>query len=76
MPTLFLDAKNRSTKGKSITHDLILPSLNNQEKLQLEIDIESTVEDYERIPIEDYGLAMLKGMGWKEGVGIGKNPSR
>ncbi|XP_052284574.1 G-patch domain and KOW motifs-containing protein-like [Dreissena polymorpha] len=29
--------------------------------------------DYEEIPIEAFGLAMLKGMGWKEGEGIGRN---
>ncbi|XP_076440641.1 G-patch domain and KOW motifs-containing protein-like [Babylonia areolata] len=29
--------------------------------------------DYEQIPIEQFGFAMLRGMGWKEGQGIGKN---
>lgn len=23
-----------------------------------------TMKDYERVPVEDFGLAMLKGMGW------------
>ncbi|XP_018580756.2 G-patch domain and KOW motifs-containing protein [Scleropages formosus] len=32
----------------------------------------STEADYERVPVEAYGLAMLKGMGWKEGEGIGR----
>ncbi|XP_077369469.1 G-patch domain and KOW motifs-containing protein [Festucalex cinctus] len=32
----------------------------------------STEEDYERVPVEGYGLAMLKGMGWKKGEGIGR----
>lgn len=27
---------------------------------------ESTIDDYERIPIEQYGLAILRGMGYKE----------
>lgn len=27
---------------------------------------ECTLEDYERVPIEDFGAAMLRGMGWKE----------
>ncbi|XP_034027412.1 G-patch domain and KOW motifs-containing protein [Thalassophryne amazonica] len=31
----------------------------------------STVTDYENVPVEAYGLAMLKGMGWKPGDGIG-----
>ncbi|XP_046741415.1 G-patch domain and KOW motifs-containing protein [Diprion similis] len=34
---------------------------------------ESTLEDYESIPIDAYGMAMLRGMGWKPGKGIGKN---
>lgn len=28
--------------------------------------------DYEQVPIEQYGLAMLRGMGWEEGHGVGK----
>ncbi|XP_077432397.1 G-patch domain and KOW motifs-containing protein [Vanacampus margaritifer] len=32
----------------------------------------STDEDYERVPVEGYGLAILKGMGWKKGEGIGR----
>lgn len=34
---------------------------------------ESTAEDYENIPINKFGLAMLRGMGWEETKGIGKN---
>ncbi|KAJ8411966.1 hypothetical protein AAFF_G00142330 [Aldrovandia affinis] len=32
----------------------------------------STDADYDSVPVEAYGLAMLKGMGWKEGEGIGR----
>ncbi|KAM9341827.1 G-patch domain and KOW motifs-containing protein [Pholidichthys leucotaenia] len=32
----------------------------------------STEADYESVPVEAYGLAMLKGMGWKKGKGIGR----
>ncbi|KAM9752085.1 G-patch domain and KOW motifs-containing protein [Menidia menidia] len=32
----------------------------------------STEADYESIPVEAYGLAMLKGMGWKKEEGIGR----
>lgn len=38
----------------------------------LEEKAEPTIEDYENVPISDYGLAMLRGMGWKEGTVIGK----
>ncbi|CAG9566111.1 unnamed protein product [Danaus chrysippus] len=29
--------------------------------------VESTLDDYESVPIQDFGLAMLRGMGWTEG---------
>jgi hypothetical protein len=29
---------------------------------------ESTLEDYERVPVEQFGAALLRGMGWKEGT--------
>ncbi|ODN04377.1 G patch domain and KOW motifs-containing protein [Orchesella cincta] len=32
---------------------------------------QSSLDDYERIPIDQFGLAMLRGMGWKETEGIG-----
>lgn len=32
---------------------------------------ESTLHDYERTPIDVFGEAMLRGMGWKEGEAIG-----
>ena len=28
---------------------------------------------YEAMPIEEFGMAMLRGMGWKEGMGVGRN---
>ncbi|OUM70204.1 hypothetical protein PIROE2DRAFT_56889 [Piromyces sp. E2] len=34
---------------------------------------ESTLEDYERIPIEEFGAAMLRGMGWEKGKAVGRN---
>ncbi|KAI4460391.1 g patch and kow-containing [Holotrichia oblita] len=34
---------------------------------------ESTLDDYNNIPINDFGMAMLRGMGWSESSGIGKN---
>ncbi|KAL4113973.1 hypothetical protein QTP88_017517 [Uroleucon formosanum] len=33
----------------------------------------STAEDYESVPIDKFGLAMLRGMGWKPTKGVGKN---
>jgi len=36
----------------------------------------STLEDYDRIPVADFGLAMLRGMGWKAEEGIGLKNKR
>lgn len=32
---------------------------------------ESTLEDYESIPVEQFGMAVLRGMGWRPDEGIG-----
>ncbi|NP_001233090.1 uncharacterized protein LOC100568797 [Acyrthosiphon pisum] len=42
--------------------------INSQEGMEM-----STAEDYESIPIDKFGLAMLRGMGWKPTKGVGKN---
>uniref|UniRef100_H3A2E3 G-patch domain and KOW motifs-containing protein n=1 Tax=Latimeria chalumnae TaxID=7897 RepID=H3A2E3_LATCH len=42
---------------------------------QINVDLRpepSTEADYETVPVEAYGMAMLRGMGWKEGEGIGR----
>lgn len=31
------------------------------------------MEDYEKIPVHDFGVALLRGMGWKDGMVVGKN---
>jgi hypothetical protein len=63
--------------------DLVIPTVTNDEPEQrfseedaykravaLAPDV-STLEDYERIPVEEFGAALLRGMGWK-----GKNEGK
>lgn len=45
---------------------LVLPL--KAEELPLDGANESSIDDYENIPINQFGLAMLRGMGWKEEV--------
>lgn len=47
--------------SKSKKNELVIP-LNSGKS----IGEVPTMEDYERIPVEDFGTAMLKGMGWKD----------
>ncbi|KAK0933524.1 DNA primase large subunit Spp2 [Friedmanniomyces endolithicus] len=55
---------------------LVLPAATVTEEEAFERDFHSapdmaTLEDYARVPVEQFGAALLRGMGWKEGQGIG-----
>jgi G patch domain/KOW motif-containing protein len=48
---------------------------NEEEKFKHELKYrpaESQDEDYERVPVEDFGEALLRGMGWQPGTAVGK----
>ncbi|GJE98352.1 pre-mRNA-splicing factor SPP2 [Phanerochaete sordida] len=43
----------------------------------VELPESASLDDYERVPVEDFGAALLRGMGWKEGTAAsrkGKGP--
>ncbi|KAM0725383.1 G-patch domain and KOW motifs-containing protein [Formica fusca] len=61
----------KSIDEKDKLSDLSLPLIKGQNLNGAE---ESILDDYEKVPVEDFGTAMLRGMGWKSGEGIGKNP--
>ncbi|CAH1154225.1 unnamed protein product [Phaedon cochleariae] len=72
---LLNDAKKRLAEKESLNTKVhVLPL--NEENLSLDGEKEATLEDYENVPISDYGLAMLRGMGWKEGSGLGKTAAK
>ncbi|XP_046141264.1 G-patch domain and KOW motifs-containing protein [Osmia bicornis bicornis] len=63
-----LNSKEKEEQSETKTLTLSLtddPSLRGTEQ--------STLEDYDKIPVDAFGLAMLRGMGWQPGKGIGKN---
>ena len=69
----------RSEEGKprldaipTVITNAVPGEMNNEEHLDVSLRAEvSTMDDYENVPIEQFGMAMLRGMGWKEGGGIG-----
>ncbi|KAK5693700.1 DNA primase large subunit Spp2 [Elasticomyces elasticus] len=68
-----LDALLGKTNKSS---DLVLPAVAVTEEQAFDRDINSapemsTLDDYARVPVEQFGAALLRGMGWKEGQGIG-----
>lgn len=58
-----LDAQEALAAGDPMS-SLVLPLTADQ--LPLDGAVESTMNDYDSIPIANFGLAMLRGMGWKD----------
>ncbi|WPH03635.1 Hypothetical protein R9X50_00651800 [Acrodontium crateriforme] len=60
--------------GNTKRSDLVLPAVTEEEAFQRDYDTApdmATLEDYARVPVEEFGAALLRGMGWKEGQGVG-----
>ncbi|XP_018424635.1 PREDICTED: G patch domain and KOW motifs-containing protein [Nanorana parkeri] len=70
--------QNDSEAGQTISIPLLMQNrvptgFEDGDKVNVDLRPESAeVADYETVPVEQYGMAMLRGMGWKEGEGIGK----
>lgn len=62
------DALKNGMEYNSFTADsqLVLPVAKSADHLSLNGAKESTIDDYESIPVQDFGKAMLRGMGWDE----------
>ncbi|EFA12465.1 G patch domain and KOW motifs-containing protein-like Protein [Tribolium castaneum] len=70
---LIREAQTRNTV-QSETKVYSLPL--NDDKFVAEGAQESSLDDYESVPITDFGMAMLRGMNWKEGMPIGKRTKK
>lgn len=55
----------KNSNGTDTSNNLVLPVV-KPEDLPLDGAKESSLDDYESIPIQDFGKAMLRGMGWTE----------
>ncbi|KAL1456691.1 hypothetical protein WDU94_001399 [Cyamophila willieti] len=60
----------KTGESENETKVFSLPLTTNAPK---EGEKESTLDDYENIPIQEFGLAMLRGMGWKPDPNKNKN---
>ena len=68
----------KKEQDKNKNEPFIGKSLAEKELEAFKEDVEdlpeqASIEAYESMPIEDFGAAMLRGMGWKEGGGVGRN---
>ncbi|KAF2134223.1 hypothetical protein P153DRAFT_363200 [Dothidotthia symphoricarpi CBS 119687] len=62
--------------GKSTDEEHVIPVQTEEENLYDDLrdaPDAPTLEAYEATPIEGFGAALLRGMGWKDGEGIGRN---
>lgn len=62
-----------STKAAGPKRIIAQPS--EEDMLHHDVDTrpdEPTLHDYQSMPVEEFGAAMLRGMGWREGMGAGK----
>lgn len=60
--------------GKDTDSNLVLPAMTEEEAFERDFHSApdmATLDDYARVPVEQFGAALLRGMGWKEGEGIG-----
>ncbi|KAF2854678.1 hypothetical protein T440DRAFT_496061 [Plenodomus tracheiphilus IPT5] len=62
--------------GKTTDEDLVIPVQSEEEAFRDDIHNAPeapTLEAYEAQPIDGFGAALLRGMGWKDGEAFGKN---
>lgn len=55
-----------------VMRNMVPEGYETEDKLDVSLRPEvSSMEDYEQVPIEQFGKAMLRGMGWNKDEGIG-----
>ncbi|KAF1914969.1 DExH-box splicing factor binding site-domain-containing protein [Ampelomyces quisqualis] len=62
--------------GKSTDDDLVIPVYTEEESFRNDLrdaPDAPTLDAYAATPIEGFGAALLRGMGWKDGEAVGKN---
>lgn len=79
----YLQVQAENAIGKEINIPLMainkVPQGFEEDVGNLKVDVrpdESNLDDYDSVPIQKFGLGMLRGMGWTEEEGIGKNKQK
>lgn len=60
---------------ESSIHQILKVRHSNLQGDLAERPLSNSIDDYEDMPVCEFGEALLRGMGWSEGQAIGKNPS-
>jgi G patch domain/KOW motif-containing protein len=50
--------------------------MNEDDKFKLDVNLrpkDTSLEDYDDVPVDQFGAALLRGMGWKDGDSVGRN---
>ncbi|KAK4500027.1 hypothetical protein PRZ48_008213 [Zasmidium cellare] len=64
----------KTTTNKSLMIPAVEDTMTEEDAFQhdyAEAPAAATLDDYARVPVEQFGAALLRGMGWKDGEGIG-----
>ena len=71
---LLADASGETERARASRR--VIPQVSEEDILRNDVDTRPeapTLQEYSATPIEEFGAAMLRGMGWKEGEGVGRN---
>jgi len=67
------------TQHESPILDIIPTSISETDALKQDVEElpdAATLEDYARVPVSQFGAALLRGMGWKEGTAASRKPGK
>jgi len=59
--------------------DIIPPPMSETDALKQDVEElpdAATLDDYARVPVSQFGAALLRGMGWKEGTAASRKPGK
>jgi len=67
------------TQRERVIMDIIQTPISETDALKQDVNElpdTATLEDYARVPVSQFGAALLRGMGWKEGTAASRKPGK